>query len=58
MKYTCKKYKELGFYVGGELKRFSDGEYNTEDKKEMAILDTLIDAQKVEDTKGSTVGGK
>ena len=67
MKYKCTKHKELGFYVGGELKRFHDGEYNTENKKEMAILDNLVDVEKVEentaegnaaDTKGSTVGGK
>jgi len=62
MKYICKKHKELGFYVGGELKRFHDGEYNTDDKKEIAVLESLIDTEKVEentaDTKGSTVGGK
>ena len=70
MKYICKKHKELGFYVGGELKRFHDGVYATDNKKEIAVLESLIDTEKVEestedsvedtkgDTKGSTVGGK
>ena len=66
MKYKCTKHKELGFYVGGELKRFHDGEYNTDDKKEIAVLESLVDTEKVEDgtednagnKKGDTVGGK
>jgi hypothetical protein len=55
MKYICKKHKELGFYVDGELKRFHDGVYETENKKEIAVLDALIDTEKVEEDKG---GGK
>ena len=51
MKYICKKYKSLGFYVDGQLKKFTDGEYNTTTKKEMAVLDTLPDVTKMEDTK-------
>ena len=62
MEYICKKHKELGFYVDGDLKRFHDGVYETENKKEIAVLDVLIDTEKVADNveiaKGSTVGGK
>ena len=66
MKYECKKHKELGFYVDGEFKRFNDGEYNTTDKKEIAVLESLIDTEKVEDgtednagnKKGDIAGGK
>jgi hypothetical protein len=48
MKYICKKHKELGFYVDGELKRFFDGELKSNDKKEIAVLDKLLDVEKVE----------
>lgn len=49
MKYMCKKFKHLGFYVDGELKRFNDGVYNTTVKKEMAVLDKLADVTKVDE---------
>lgn len=52
MKYKCKKHKELGFYADGELKRFHDGLYETENKKEIAVLDALLDVEKVEDKAG------
>lgn len=48
-KYVCKKFKELGFYANGEFKRFHNGEYNTTDKKEIGVLDTLADVEKAED---------
>lgn len=38
-------FKELGFYVDGELKRFNNGVYTTDDKAEIAVLDTLQDVQ-------------
>lgn len=38
-------FKELGFYVDGELKRFNNGVYNTVDKAEIAVLDNLQDVQ-------------
>jgi len=44
-------FKELGFYVDGELKRFNQGAYNTDDKAEIAVLDTLSDATKTEEAK-------
>jgi hypothetical protein len=39
-KYTT-RYASLGFYVGDVRKRFSGGEYVTEDAKEIAVLDAL-----------------
>lgn len=42
------RYQELGFYVNGELKRFSGGRYVTEDKDENDVLDSLIDVEKVD----------
>jgi hypothetical protein len=49
MKYICKKFKHLGFYVDGELKRFTDGEYNTAAKKEITVLDSLADVTKADE---------
>lgn len=48
-KYVCKKYKELGFYVNGVFKKFHNGEYITTDKKEIGMLDTLDDAESVQE---------
>lgn len=44
-KYVCKKYKELGFYVNGEFKKFQNGEHTTTDKKTIGVLDTLSDVE-------------
>ena len=52
-KYTS-QYSELMFYVNDELKRFSNGEYNTEDKDEITVLDALIDAKRVDEPKVQT----
>lgn len=43
------RFKELGFYVNGGVKRFDNGEYVTENKDEIAVLDGLSDAQRVVD---------
>lgn len=43
------KYPTLGFYVNDELKRFSGGAYETDDKDEIAVLDALIDAKRVDE---------
>ncbi|MET3658521.1 hypothetical protein [Sporosarcina psychrophila] len=43
------KFKELGFYVDGELKRFSNGVFSTDDKADITVLDTLSDATKTEE---------
>lgn len=47
------KYPALGFYVDGELRKFSGGEYNTTDKADIAVLDELIDVVKVAEEKPS-----
>ena len=41
------KYSELGFYINGDLKRFANGVYSTEDETEIEILEGLLDAQRV-----------
>lgn len=43
------KYKELGFYVGGVLKKFDNGVYETDDKGEISVLESLKDVQKAAD---------
>lgn len=42
------KYPAMGFYVGGELKRFSDGVYATDDKDEIAALEAMSDIERVD----------
>ncbi|MBG9548520.1 hypothetical protein [Cytobacillus firmus] len=42
------KYKKLGFYVNGELNRFADGRFVTEDKEIISVLNKLSDAQRVD----------
>ncbi|MGP0579190.1 hypothetical protein ACTP13_19585 [Paenibacillus peoriae] len=46
-KYTS-RYVELGFYVNGELKRFINGEYRTDNEVDIAVLDALTDAVREE----------
>lgn len=43
------RYKSLGFYVNGELKRFNNGTYVTEDKNEITVLERLTDATRVDE---------
>jgi hypothetical protein len=43
------KYQQFGFYVDGERHKFANGVFSTEDKKVQAVLDKLVDAQRVED---------
>jgi hypothetical protein len=40
------KYAELGFYVNGEFRKFYAGEYTTEDKAEIDVLEKLLDAKR------------
>lgn len=42
------RYLELGFYVGGAYRKFRNGRYVTEDPKEIAVLDGLADAVRVD----------
>lgn len=48
MKYYCEKYKSLTFYVNGERLQFTDGYFETTDKKEQAVLHSLPDVKKIE----------
>jgi hypothetical protein len=43
------RYLELGFYVDGQYRKFRYGRYVTEDPKEIAVLDALIDAVRVDE---------
>lgn len=43
------RYKSLGFYANGELKRFNNGTYVTEDKDEISILNGLTDVTRVDE---------
>lgn len=43
-------YKSLGFYVNDELKRFNNGTYVTDDKDEIAVLDDITDAIRVDES--------
>lgn len=45
------QYLSLGFYANGELKRFSNGQYVTEDKDEIATLASLRDVTIVDEPK-------
>ncbi|NGQ95495.1 hypothetical protein G3578_10055 [Brevibacillus sp. SYP-B805] len=45
------RYVELGFYVDGQHRKFRNGRYVTEDPKEIAVLDALIDAVRVDEPK-------
>ena len=45
------RYKSLGFYVNGELKRFNNGVFTTDDKETIAVLDDLTDATRVDEPK-------
>jgi hypothetical protein len=41
-------YKSLSFYVGDELKSFSNGQYVTTNQKEIEALLKLVDAVRVD----------
>jgi hypothetical protein len=47
------RFKELAFYVDGELKKFSAGHFETKNAKETKIVDALKDAERVDDPKAS-----
>lgn len=42
------KYRELKFYVDGELLAFSSGSFSTTDAKIIAVLDEIKDAVRVD----------
>lgn len=43
------RYIELSFYVNGEMKSFSNGQYNTDNEEEIKVLDNLTDVEKVKE---------
>ncbi len=43
------RYSELGFYVDGSLRKFSGGQYATEDAKEIEALKGVTDALRVDE---------
>ena len=47
VKFTS-RFPELAFYVDGELRKFHAGEFKTEVKAEIEVLEKLADAQRVE----------
>ncbi|WP_342439336.1 hypothetical protein NSS79_10695 [Paenibacillus sp. FSL L8-0436] len=47
-KYTS-KYAELSFYVGGQERKFSAGQYEAKTAEEIAVLERLADAIKSEE---------
>lgn len=42
------KYRELSFYVDGKLLSFSGGSFSTNDKKVIAVLETLKDVKRLD----------
>ncbi|MFE4202136.1 hypothetical protein [Aneurinibacillus aneurinilyticus] len=44
------KYRELTFYVDGELHAFSSGSFSTTDERVIAVLDELADALRVDES--------
>jgi hypothetical protein len=42
------KYAELAFYVDGKLRKFQYGKYQTNDSKEIEVLDKLADVVRVD----------
>lgn len=45
------RFPKLAFYVNGELKRFNNGQYNTDNQAEIEALIGLADAQRVDEPK-------
>lgn len=41
--YESPRYPALGFYVDGVYRRFSGGQYSTDEPAEIAVLDVLVD---------------
>jgi hypothetical protein len=43
------RFKELAFYVDGQLKKFHAGQYVTKNAKETKIVDALKDTERVDE---------
>ncbi|RCX22953.1 hypothetical protein DFP94_101542 [Fontibacillus phaseoli] len=48
-KYESPRYPALGFYVDGVFRRFSGGQYSTDDPAEIDVLDALIDVRRIDE---------
>lgn len=48
------RYKSFGFYVGGERFKFTNGEYETNVKKRMDVLDKLAGVEKLPEQASET----
>jgi len=48
------RFKELGFYVEGRLYKFSNGKFQTEDKKVIDVLGSLSSVSKIDEPKQET----
>lgn len=45
------RFPELSFYCCGELRKFYNGEFKTEDKAEIEVLEKLADVVRVDEPK-------
>lgn len=45
------RYSELGFYVGGSLRRFKNGIYVTDEKEEIAVLERTKNVVRIDEPK-------
>ncbi|MGE7271358.1 hypothetical protein ACQKK5_07850 [Brevibacillus panacihumi] len=43
------RFVELGFYVSGSRRQFNGGRYVTDDADEIAVLNALVDAVRVDE---------
>ncbi|QNK54560.1 hypothetical protein [Paenibacillus sp. PAMC21692] len=48
-KFESPRYPELGFYVNGGFRKFSGGLYVTDEPADIAVLDALSDARRVDE---------
>lgn len=54
-RFESPRYKELGFYVDNEYRKFSGGIYDTEDAEEIAVLSGISDAVRVDEPEEEAV---
>jgi hypothetical protein len=54
-RFESPRYKELGFYVGDNYRKFSGGIYDTDDAEEIAVLSGINDAVRVDEPEEEAV---
>lgn len=47
--FKCEKHPYLVFYIGGEFREFANGEYRTEDEKEIEALEKIPEVFRVDE---------